>query len=46
MIVTMDDIPDVDIDTKRFKYILIKVSEGDRSKYIVRGYSWAAYHGE
>ncbi|CAL4063705.1 unnamed protein product [Meganyctiphanes norvegica] len=34
----------VDIDTGKFKYILIKVEEGDDSKFIVRGYSWAEWH--
>merc|ERR1712106_748349 len=35
----------VDIDTGgKFKYILIKVEQGDESKYIVRGYSWAEWH--
>ena len=46
----MDTIEDVDMDSdSTFKYILIKISTvGDKpsSKLIVRGYSWAAYHGE
>ena len=42
----MNDIPNVDIDTGKFKYILIKVTDQDRSKYIVRGYRWAGYHGK
>lgn len=41
----MDDIPEVDIDTGKFKYILIKVYDDDKSKFIVRGYNWAAFHG-
>ena len=44
----MEDIPDVDIDTGKFKYILIKVWQQDdesKSKFIVRGYTWAGYHG-
>lgn len=45
----MDDIPEVDIDSEgKFKYILIKVEEKDSSKakHIVRGYSWAPFHGK
>lgn len=46
----MDTVEDVDIDGDgTFKYILIKVSTtGDNptSKLIVRGYSWAGYHGK
>ena len=40
-------IADVDIDSDGvFKYILIKVKAKDGvSKTIVRGYSWAQYHG-
>ena len=40
-------IADVDIDADGvFKYILIKVKGKDGvSKTIVRGYSWAQYHG-
>ena len=37
---------DVEIDESgRFKYILIKVFAGSTSKFIVRGYDWAEYHG-
>lgn len=40
-------IEDVDIDgSGRFKYVLIKCSVGERSKFIVRGYKWAEYHGK
>ncbi|KAI2799301.1 hypothetical protein RDWZM_001973 [Blomia tropicalis] len=42
----MDDIPEVDIDTGKFKYILIKVYDDDKSKFIVRGYNWAAFHAD
>lgn len=48
----LDAIPNVDIDTGRFKYVLIRVDQPDekckqeRSKTIVRGYSWAAFHGK
>lgn len=42
----MDEISDVDIDDNgRFKYILVKIKQGSEQKYIVRGYSRAAYHG-
>lgn len=46
----MDDIPEVDIDSEgKFKYILIKVEDkkdSSRVKHLVRGYSWAPYHGK
>ena len=39
-------IEDVDIDESgKFKYILIKVSAGSKSKFIVRGFDWAEFHG-
>lgn len=42
----MEDIPEVDIDEGRFKYILIKLTDANKqTKYIVRGYAWADYHG-
>lgn len=42
----MEDIPEVDIDSEgKFKYILIKVAGGGKEKHIVRGYSWAPFHG-
>jgi len=43
----LDRVADVDIDADgTFKYILIKVQTKDgASKEIVRGYSWAQYHG-
>ncbi|XP_013784320.1 14 kDa phosphohistidine phosphatase-like [Limulus polyphemus] len=44
-----DCIPDVDIDTGRFKYILIRVhphGQQEALKYLVRGYQWAAFHGD
>lgn len=48
----MDQVTDVDIEQDGvFKYILIKVTPkgkkaGDASKVVVRGYSWADYHGQ
>lgn len=47
----MANIPQADIDPSGvFKYVLIRVhsrEEGDDSEVdIVRGYSWAEYHGE
>ena len=49
----LDSIAPVDIDVGRFKYVLIRVDFEDPaaggaevSKVIVRGYSWAAYHGK
>ena len=45
----MEEIADVDIDANGvYKYILIKVTDKkiSASKVIVRGYSWADYHGE
>ncbi len=35
----LDQVQNVDIDSGgRFKYILVKISDGSREKYIVRGY--------
>ena len=48
----LEAIPSVDIDVGRFKYVLIRVDHVDPemkkeySKVIVRGYLWAAFHGE
>ena len=43
---SLKDISDVSIDAKgRFKYILIKLNLNDEEKFIVRGFSWADYHG-
>lgn len=48
----LDAIPAVDIDNGRFKYILIRVdlhnaeTNEETSKFIVRGYTWAAFHGK
>lgn len=48
----LDAIPAVDIDTGRFKYVLIRVdmqnaeTKEEHSKVIVRGYTWAAFHGK
>ena len=42
---SLNDIPDVEIDPSgRFKYILIKVTLNEDSKYIVRG-TLLEYHG-
>ena len=42
----LDQVQNVDIDSGgRFKYILVKISDGSREKYIVRGYRRAEYHG-
>ena len=42
----MNEIPSVDIDPSgRFKYILIKLRHNGQEKFIVRGHSWAEYHG-
>ena len=39
-------VPDVDIDEAGvFKYILIRVTSGGASKYVVRGYASCEYHG-
>lgn len=42
----MDSLNQVDIDTGKFKYILIKVTAGEAEKYLVRGYKDAAYHAD
>eukprot|EP00210_Caulerpa_lentillifera_P000272 g265.t1 len=39
-----DLLPDVVIDQGRFKYILVRLIEGDQSKIIVRGLKGRAYH--
>ena len=37
---------EVDIDESgKFKYILIRIFAGSASKFIVRGYDWAEFHG-
>ena len=48
----LEAIPPVDIDTGRFKYVLIRVvmedpeTKQEHNKVIVRGYNWAAFHGK
>ena len=45
----MDQVADVDIDQSGvYKYILIKLTDKNSgaSKVVVRGYSWADFHGE
>lgn len=49
----LDAIPAVDIDSGRFKYVLIRVDMQDDAetkqeynKVIVRGYNWASFHGK
>lgn len=47
----LDQVIEADIDTGRFKYILIKVHhspEGSQetTKFIVRGYKWAGFHAD
>lgn len=48
----LEAIPSADIDTGRFKYVLIEVhledaeTKQEHSKCIVRGYTWAEYHGK
>ena len=42
----LEAVPDVEIEEGRFKYVLIKVSGDGTSKFIVRGYNFASYHGE
>ncbi|XP_783577.1 14 kDa phosphohistidine phosphatase [Strongylocentrotus purpuratus] len=40
-------VDDVDIEASgKFKYILIQLSVGDQTKYIVRGYSHCGYHAD
>lgn len=42
----LGDIPSVDIDPSgRFKYILIKLRQNGHEKFVVRGHTWAEYHG-
>ena len=42
----MDSLPAVDIDQGKFKYVQILVKEGDKQRYLVRGYKWASYHAD
>lgn len=49
----LEAIPAVDIDSGRFKYVLIRVDMQDdaeakqeHNKVIVRGYKWAGFHGK
>ena len=46
----MKQIPDILIDTGKFKYVLIKVHDPDKTerefKHIVRGAAKACYHGK
>ena len=42
----MDSLKPVDIDEGKFKYVLIRVKEGDKVVHLVRGYKWAAYHAD
>jgi hypothetical protein len=43
----MEEIANVDIDSGKFKYVLIKImdAKNNKEKYIIRGYSWAGFHG-
>ena len=42
----LSSIEEVDIDESgKFKYILIRVTAGSKSKLIVRGFDWAEFHG-
>lgn len=43
---SIESLRPVDIDTGRFKYVLIKVKSGDQVKYLVRGYTFAGYHAD
>ena len=38
-------VDNIKIDTGRFKYVLIKLYIGEQSKFIVRGFKEAEYHG-
>jgi len=40
-------VENVDIDAAgRFKYVLIKLYLGEKTKTVVRGFKWAEYHGK
>ena len=40
-------VDEVDIDNSgKFKYVLIKVTAGSHSKFVVRGFDWAEFHGK
>ena len=43
---TLKDFESVNIDPSgRFKYVLIRLKQGNEEKYVVRGFEWAEYHG-
>ena len=43
----MDALPAADIDADgKFKYVQVRVRDGERERYLVRGYSWAAFHAD
>ncbi|KAI1290109.1 14 kDa phosphohistidine phosphatase [Halotydeus destructor] len=42
----MDSLEAADIDTGKFKYVLIKVTQGERERHLVRGYKVAEYHAD
>lgn len=43
----MDQLPAVDIDPDgKFKYVQIRVTDGQRERFLVRGYTWAAFHAD
>jgi len=43
---TLNDFESVIIDPSgRYKYILIRLEQNGQEKYVVRGHSWAEYHG-
>ncbi len=44
---SINDVPEVAIDQSgRFKYILIKLTQGGESKYVVRGTIRGEYHAD
>lgn len=42
----MESLKEVDIDEGKFKYVLIRVTDGETTKHLVRGYKWASYHAD
>ncbi len=42
----LEAVNSVDIDESgTFKYVLIKITDGQNSKFVVRGFDWAEFHG-
>ena len=44
---SINDFESVIIDPSgKYKYILIRLEQGEQERYLVRGFGWAEYHGK